>query len=582
VKMPAQQPSAKLLGVRRGAAPFSKAAQVGPLVIDPNRLGQVTLNRDAIQAITLAQAEVHIRISPGGTTAVLVSMGDQKPIGGIDDLAKLMSLRSFVTKEKKQSASSEVREQMFAAAYRLSRMESGKDEGYKQKPLDNSFVVAAKPYQAMCVNVRAHIKNVEENFNTKDEYKKVLIRFAKMTERVLVDVLSAMVRGEKEKGLMDQISFERGLPAYIRNKLTMKTLSLQKDMDLSRVLFPSDPSKGLGLTVKEWRSKEFVNKLGFLMAHSASIVSIIQEDEIFLELIGMTAEQFANAEDPRVQRVLKTRILVVPPFEDHTRVLSLLEKQNFRGFGLPATAMDQSKDRLANLCAVFIRAYAFSVRMAETIPDFYDRIFPKGTIRAPDEKLGNYAKQCAAAIANGTQCDLLPILKGEMKSSAMMAWITRECKLIPNGDLYNKIAEALGIDKDDKMVLAPVPGKDTLPQTVEVPVDVVSKSASRNEDLAIENFVKSSFAIAQKDGKKKKAGTASSVLLKESRAFLKHVRREHSASLADAMEGYFRGFYAESVQLAAVRIAEARFDEFDDDGFVGSSADEDSSEDEED
>jgi hypothetical protein len=508
-------------------------------------------------------------------------MGDRKPIGGVDDLAKLMSLRSFVTKEKKQSASSEVREQMFATAYRVSE-NLGKVAGYKQKTLDNSFVVAAKPYQAMCVNVRSHIKSIEDNFNTTDEYKKVLIAFAKVTERVLVDVLSAIVRGDKEKGLIDQFSFERGLPAYVRNKLVMKTLSLQKDMDLSRVLFPSDPSKGLGLTVKEWRSKEFVDKLGFLVSNSAAVATIVQDDKLFLELIGMTAEQFSNAEDPRVQRVLKTRILVVPPFEDHSRVLALLEKPNFRGFGLPATAMDQSKDRLSNLCAVFIRAYAFSVRMAETIPDFYDRIFPQGTIKSPDEKLGNYAKQCSTAIANGVKCDLLEIIRGDLKPKAMMAWVTRECKLIPNGDLYKKIADCLGVDDDDDAMSLDKVGKAEFPPKVEIPVDVVSKPTSKNEILAIENFVKSSFAIMQKDNKKKKAGTASSALLRETRVFLKFVRKEHSASLADAMEGYFRGFYSEGIQSAAVRIAEARFDEFDDDGFIGSSADEMSSEDEED
>jgi len=581
--MPAQQPSAKLSGVRRGAAPFSKGNQNGPLIVDPNRLGQIALNRDAVQALTLAQAEVQVTISPGGTTAILVSMVDQKPIGGIDDLAKLMSLRSFVTKEKKLTASSEVREKMFTVAYRLSSHEAGKVEGYKQKTLDNSFVVAAKPYQAMCANVRSHIKSIEENFNTSDEYKKILVGYAKTTERVLVDVLSAMVRGEKEKGLMDTYSFERGLPAYIRNKLTMKTLSLQKDMDLSRILFPSDPSKGLGLTVKEWRSEGFVKKMGPLVANSNAIGTIVQDDELFLELIGMTAEQFSNAEDPRVQRVLKTRILVVPPFEDHHRVLSLLEKQNFRGFGLPATAMDQSKDRLSNLCAVFIRAYAFSVRMAETIPDFYDRIFPAGTILSPDEKLGNYAKQCATALSKGIACDLIPIIRGEKKSSAMMAWITRECKLIPNGDLFKKIATTLAVDEnDDDMSLENFVTEDECPPKVDIPVDVVSKIASKNEDLAVESFVKSSFAIAQKDNKKKKAGTASSVLLKETKNFLKFVRKEHSASLADAMEGYFRGFYSVGIQSAAVRIAEARFDEFDDDGIVESSSDDSSSEDEDD
>lgn len=580
--MPAQLPSAKLSGVRRGAAPFSKGNQNGPLIIDPNRLGQISLNRDAVQALTLAQAEVRVSISAGGTTAVLVSSVDGKPIGGIDDLAKLMSLRSFVTKEKKQSASSEVREQMFTVAYRASEYEAGKVEGYKQKTLDNSFVVAAKPYQAMCVNVRSHIKSIEENFNTSDEYKNVLIKYAKMTERVLVDVISAMVRGDKEKGLMDLFSFERGLPVYIRNKMTMKTLSLQKDMDLSRVLFPSDPSKGLGLTVKEWRSKEFVESLGFLARSSIAIATIVQEDELFLELIGMTAEQFSNAEDPRVQRVLKTRILVVPPFEEHDRVLSLLEKQNFRGFGLPATAMDQSKDRLSNLCAVFIRAYAFSVRMAETIPDFYDRIFPVGTIKPPDEKLGNYAKQCRAALEKGIACDVIPIIRGDKNPKALLSWISRECKIIPDGDLYKKITKTFALDSDEDEELSLITLDEAKEPDTRIPVDVVSKATSKNEILAVENFVKGSFAIVQKDSKKKKAGSASSVLLRETRIFLKMVRKEHSSSLADAMEGYFRGFYAVDIQLAAVRIAEARFDEFDDDGFIGSSADEDSSDGEED
>jgi hypothetical protein len=347
-------------------------------------------------------------------------------------------------------------------------------------------------------------------------------------------------------------------------------------MDLSRVFFPSDPSKGLALSVKEWRSKEFVTSLGLLKDSSIPIATIIQDDDLFLELVGMTAEQFSNVEDPRVQRVLKTRILVVPPFADHKRVLSLLEKPNFRGFGLPATAMDQSKDRLANLCAVFLRAYAFSVRMAENIPDFYDRIFPAGTIVPPNEKLGNYAKQCMSALERGVECNLIPIIRGDSSPSSLMAWIHRECKIIPGGELSKKIAECIGADDDDDVLsLLDFGARDILPTVkTEVVIDVVSKPISKSEASAIEEFTKESFSVKQKEDKRKKAGSASSVLLRETRIFLKQVRREHSASLADAMEGYFRGFYAEGIQAAAVRIAEARFDEFDDDGHVGSSGDE--------
>jgi hypothetical protein len=580
--MPAQ-PSAKLSGGRRGALSKPKTSAMESLIIDPNKLGQISLNRDAIQALTLAQAKVQVTISAGGTEAILVSVDTGKMIGGVDDVAKLMSLRSFVTREKKTSASSEVREQMVTAAYRISSAEEKLNQGYEQKTLDNSFVVAAKPLQSMVENVRSHQKSIKDNFGTSDEYKKLLTVFCQMTEKVLVDVIAAMVRGEKEKGLVDDLSIKHGLPAHVRNKLVGKSLAMTKDMDLSRVLFPADPSKGMALSVREWRSKEFLGKLGPLMVNSEIIATVIQEDELFLELIGMTAEQFANMEDPRVQRVLKMRILVVPPFEDHKRVLSLLEKQNFRGFGLPATAMDQSKDRLANLCAVPMRAYAFSVRMAETIPDFYDRILPAGTIKSPDERLGNYAKQCLTALEKGLVCDLIPIIRGEKKSSAMMAWICRECKIIPDGDLFKKIAKCLTFDEgDEELGLENYHVLKELPKPEKPLADVVTKRIVGSESAAVQDFEKLVFAFKAKGDNKKRQQAAASVLGKEAKGFLKQIAREHSTSLAESMEAYFRSFYSSGIQLAAVRIAQARFDEFDDDHIIEEPEDSSSDEDEED
>lgn len=71
------------------------------------------------------------------------------------------------------------------------------------------------------------------------------------------------------------------------------------------------------------------------------------DDGLIFDLTGMTAEQFFNAEDAKVQRALKTRILVVPPFDDRKRVPESLSRSNSRGFGLPATAMDQSKAQVS-------------------------------------------------------------------------------------------------------------------------------------------------------------------------------------------------------------------------------------------
>jgi hypothetical protein len=574
--MPAQQPSAKLSGARN-RGPRTNVGNAG-IVLDPTRLGQVSLNRDAIQALTLAQAKVQITIGAGGTTASLISEETGKPIGGVDDLAKLMSLRSFVTKEKKQTASSSAREQIVTAAFRLSQKEKLDHPDYAQKHLDNSFVVAARPYESMCENVLSHEKVIKENFNTTEEWKTHLLKYCKLTHGVLVDIIAAMTRGEKEKGLLESLSIERGLPAYVRNKLVTKSLVMPKDMDLSRVLFPADPSKGLALTVKEWRTASLIAAIKDLLVNSGFIVTTLQSDELVLELIGMTAEQFSNKEDPKVQRVEKTRILVVPPFVDHARVLSLLEKQNFRGFGLPATAMDQSKDRLANLCAVPLRAYAFSVRMAETLADFYDRIFPPGTIKAPDEKLGNYAKQSLAAIKAGARCDLLDIVNGEKNGPALMEWIRRECKILPNGDLDKKIAK-LFVPDEDGLEFSQILDTAVVPAVPELRADVVSKPVNNRELADVQAFEKSTFSFGKVE-KKRAQQFASTVLQRETKVFLRFVKNEHSRALSESMEQYFRGFYSEAIQVAAVRIAEARFDEFDVDEDIGSSADDSTDEDE--
>lgn len=569
INMPASKKiSSKLTGGRRGTPIRGRQANE----IDPNNIGSITLNRDAIQALTLAQAKVQVTIAAGGTTAILVSEETGKQIGGLDDLAKLLGLRSFVSKEKKMSASSDMQQGIITAAFRAQEYLKEHVPGFQQKKLDNSFILAAKPYKAMADALEVRIDSIRENYHENSKPFQDQLRFycTEMFDAIGL-TMAAMVAGEKEKGKLDALLFEKGVPAFVKNKLLMKSLVIAKDTDLSRVFFPQDPSKGFALSVKEWRSIDFLKKQGYMTRNSNFLINILQNDEIVLELTGLTAEQWANEEDPRVQRVLKTRILAVPPFEDFDRVLEPLSRPNFRGFGLPATAMDQSRDRLANLCAVPIRAYAFSVRMAETIPDFFDRVLPAGTIRAPDDKLGNYAKQTMAALEAGATLKLMDIISMRADSIVMLHWIERECKLIPRGDLSKKIAKAAGLQS------APVAhaiASPIAPRVVGAKVkllDLVTTGAERDK---YKSFRSEAFSIKEKVITKKRQ-PAASVLCKEAKGFLKEVAKEHSPLLAQAMESYFRGFYSEAIQTSAVRIAVARFDELDE----LSELDEDSSDD---
>jgi len=555
--MPARKTiSSKLTGGRKGAPNRSPRTNE----IDPNNLGSITLNRDAVQALTIAQAKVQVTISAGGTTAILVSEETGRQIGGLDDLAKLLGLRSFVSKEKKLSASSDTQSAIVTAAYRAQEFLKAEDREFKQKKLDNSFILASKPYKAMADVLDKRIGIIRDNYHEESgNFKGILQYYCTEMYDAAGLTIAHMVKGEKEKGYIDSLLFNKGVPAHVKNKLLMKSLVINKDTDLSRVLFPQDPSKGLALTVKEWRSEDFLEKQGSLIKNSKFLISILQNDKILLELTGLTAEQLANAEDPRTQRVLKTRILVVPPFEDYKRVLEPLSRPNFRGFGLPATAMDQSRDRLANLCAVPIRAYAFSVRMAETIPDFFNRFVPSGTIRTPDEKLGNYAKQMLTAIENGVKVTLMDIISQRGDSTPMLEWIHRECKIIPGGELSKKIAAAGG--------LGPMPTERKDAQFIEpklgsISVRLLEQATTGAERDQLKSFRSEAFSLKEKSLSKKRT-PASSVLRKEAKSFLKFVAREHSPLLAESMEAYFRGFYSEEIQASAVRIAEARFDELD-------------------
>jgi hypothetical protein len=567
--MPAPRVSQKLSGGPKGTL---NRRTKGPAELDPTMLGSITLNRDAIQALTIAQAKVQVTISAGGTTAILVSEETGRQIGGLDDLAKLLGLRSFVTKEKKATASSDVQTEILSAAFRASENAKASDPNFVQKKLDNSFVLAARPYRMLAGQIEVQLKALRDNYHEgSSEYKTLLTAYCNGILNAAGDTLTAMVRGEKEKGLMEAALLRHGVPAYVRNKLQLKSLAITKDMDLSRILFPQDPSKGLALSVAEWRTEGFVARQGPIMINNEGIMRIFRNRELFLELIGMTLEEFSNAEDPRVQRVLKTRILVVPPFEDHIRVLEPLSRSNFRGFGLPQTAMDQSKDRLANLCAVFVRAYAFSVRMAETIPDFFNRIVGEGVIDKPSETRGNYAKQMLQALEEMEPCSLIPKLRLKESNDALMSWIDRECKIIPNGALHQKIATALafqggGTPEATQMCIP------TARRASVVRVDMVKPISTGAEKDLFKAFKHDALSLKEKSVKGKKT-LASSVLSRQAKSFLKSIARDHSPMLAQSMEGYFRGFYSEDIQSAAVRIAEARFDDLDELLELGSSDD---------
>jgi len=195
--MPASRVSQKLSGGPKAALARSNRSNE----IDPTKIGSLTLNRDAIQALTIAQAKVQVTISAGGTTAVLVSEETGRQIGGLDDLAKLLGLRTFVTKEKKQSASSEAQEEVVLAAYRVNQMKVTQNPSFEPKKLDNSFVVAAKPYRNMAATIQKQLLAIMGNYHEDaGPWKKLLGMYCNGITNAISLTLGTCSRVKRRRG----------------------------------------------------------------------------------------------------------------------------------------------------------------------------------------------------------------------------------------------------------------------------------------------------------------------------------------------------------------------------------------------
>jgi len=321
------------------------------------------------------------------------------------------------------------------------------DHGFEMKPVDNSYGAASRPLLAALHTSVENMKKVSDNTS---ETRRTVIepelnRLFVGIKNAYTNTLIALTKGQSIKGLLKEKLFEEGVPEWAHSRFTAKTFVLGRTEDLEKVLFPTDPTKGLALTTREWRDIDFVSKQGPLVEASNLVYTLINDDELVRAITGIAEPiSLSSEENPQVAKLLAAKLVVMPPTRDAKRVIELGSKSK-SGFKFPTPSMDTVTGSIVALSTALLRVYSANLQSVDIVSDYYATIAP-GAVRREDVsptnnfyvqwgKMGDPSPIWASAIRGGGRDMNL--------RSSVWRWIRTELRLSETAKAGKALAVAL-------------------------------------------------------------------------------------------------------------------------------------------
>lgn len=599
-------------GNKNRAKPSFRNTRLGVLPTTIEAMSQLTVDPPTKVALTAASVKLTVEIDAAGTRVFLADQRTGQMVGGPEDLSKLGGIRAFVTRERREASGIEIARVITEIAYKASNALAFATPGYVQQPLENSYGATIRPLLLTLERLEANRVKLNDNTNVKlrDDVEPFLRDMFVRIRNAYYEHIMLITAGESKKGQLAEKLFEHGVPELLHSKFTGQAFVLERSQELVRVLFPQDPSKGLALTVKEWRSSTFRSKLGKWLLRASAALKTLVLDDVFVRTIckidasiGLTDET-----NPLIAKLLKARVHVVPPMNDPVYVTDPGSKIR-GGWKFPSPSMETPAGALNALGIAFLRVYSANLQSVDLVGDYYATIVPDSVSRQAVTPTNNFYVQWADA---EDPLDLwVKAVTGRSNDHnlrvALWRWVRMELRLSEQGDAGKALAKGLGLNADTTPVLSyrtvtrpQSPGADGKPrnpmieQVAELalianpmwewqseapcagPFNIQSPITATEAPL-VEQFNKQIFP-KRKAGKSKVAQGANLTRLGSEAKFLIESVGKLSPTLASRITVWLRGFSDERLQAAASKLALAQFDEL----FVVDDVDndEDSSEDE--
>ncbi|KAF2083101.1 hypothetical protein DMA14_00070 [Flavobacterium sharifuzzamanii] len=547
-------------------------------------LQKLTIDAAMQAALTRASAKLVIEMDAGGTRVLLADQRNGQLIGGPEDLQKLGTIRAFVNRERKEATAVEAARDVTQLAFLAEKVVKDETPGFEMKPVDNSFAAAVRPLHAALLQTEENWKKVCENTSTnlRDLYEPELKRLFVGIENSYTDVISTLAKGGTMKGLLKERLFFHGVPEWVHSRFTAKTFALDRTGDLEKIFFTTDPTKGLSLTVKEWRDDEFLRKQEPLTRASTLLYNLITDDELLRAITGIAADvSLESEENPLVAKLLAAKATVLPLASSAARVIELGSKSK-SAFKFPTPSMDTVTGAIVALSTAVLRVYSANLQSVDLVGDYYATIAP-GAVKREDVTPTNnfYVQWGKAPNPSGTWRTVIEGGNGNMNlRQAVWRWLRMELRLSEKASAGKALASALELEEDGSI---PKKGVDehglvtkdddgeanlltSLPSERK-PEELVKQNRAVNllRDLKDTEFpFWSEFqerVFPPVSGKKRPpAGVALTPLSPQGKQLLNRVAKV-SPYVANRMLSWLRSFSDERLQLAAISVTNAEFDD---------------------
>jgi hypothetical protein len=395
-------------------------------------------------------------------------------------------------------------------------------------------------------------------------------------------VICSLTEGKSIKGLLKERLFAEGVPEWVHSRFTAKTFALDRTGDLEKIFFPTDPTKGLAMTVKEWRDDGFLAKQGPLVRASVLAYDLINNDEFVRAITGIAPSiPLDSEENPLVAKLLAAKLVAMPPAQSADRVIELGSKSK-SGFKFPTPSMDTTTGAIVALSTALLRLYSANLQSVDLVGDYYATIAPGAVKREDVTPTNNFYVQWgktrepsrvwSKAIVGGLddmnlRRSVWRWIRTELRLSEQAAAgkaLALTLNLESNGSIPQKGVDVNGLipeaDPED-LSLTDFPIQDRNPEEMVKPNNSVNLlRALKDTELPFwTEFQERVFPPAV--GKRRQpVGMALTPLTPQGKLLLGRVK-QFSPYVASRMLSWLRSFSDERLQLAAISVTNAEFDD---------------------
>jgi len=533
-------------------------------------------------ALTHAGAKLVVEIDAAGTRVLLADSRSNQLIGGQDDLQKLGSIRSFVNRERKEATAVESVKEVTQLSFLAEKTLRDHDPVFTMRPVDTSYGAALRPLQSTLQQLVENEKRIDENssIDAREVFEPEFRRLFHGAQNAYVDTICALVQGRTIKGLLNERLLEHGVPEWVHSRISSRNFNLGPTEGLYKFFFPADPIKGLALSVKEWRNDAFFVKQKVLTHASSLVYTLITDDELIRSITGIADDISLNDEENVVvSRLLKTKVVVMPITTEPDQVIALGSKVR-SGFKFPNPGMDTVSGAIVALSTAVLRLYAANLQSVDLVEEYYSTIVPGAVRREDVTPTNNFYVQWSKAPAKAAVW--LEVIRGAPTNlnlrQKLWRWLRTELRLSEKAKSGKALASALsleeggGIPKDghvngviedptaeqsDHVTLTEFPPGEPVME-VSYATSITRELTATEVPLWIE-FQERVFR--PKAGRKRQpVGLSLTPLTPQGKALLMRVKNL-SPYVADRMHSWLRSYSDERLQLAAVKVANAEFDD---------------------